>query len=72
MLYVKRRSRLTQKQNVRLMDITKEQLDEVSDDNRTKTIQDIVPNLSSSDREFLISGITPEEWLEAFGNHDDD
>lgn len=25
-------------------------------------IQDVMPDLSAGDREFMISGITPEEW----------
>lgn len=25
-------------------------------------IQDVMPNVSPEDREFLISGLTPEEW----------
>jgi hypothetical protein len=29
-------------------------------------IQNAMPNLSADDREFLISGITPEEWDEHF------
>jgi hypothetical protein len=35
-------------------------------------IQDVFPDLSASDREFLLSGITPEEWEEAFGDEDDE
>ena len=30
-------------------------------------IQRAMPNLSADDREFLITGITPEEWEAAFG-----
>jgi len=30
-------------------------------------IQDAMPNLSSEEREFLISGFTPEQWEETFG-----
>lgn len=29
-------------------------------------IQIAMPNVSSEDREFVLSGITPEEWEEAF------
>lgn len=29
--------------------------------------QDVFPHLSSSQREFIISGITEEEWDHAFG-----
>lgn len=30
-------------------------------------IQNAMPHLSEDDREFLISGSTPEEWEEMFG-----
>jgi len=30
-------------------------------------IQDAMPNTSADDREFLISGISPEGWKEQFG-----
>lgn len=30
-------------------------------------IQDAMPYLSADDREFIISGITPEEWAKLFG-----
>lgn len=33
-------------------------------------IQDAMPTLSAGDREFLMTGITPEEWDEAFGQDD--
>ena len=35
-------------------------------------IQDAMPNVSAEDREFLISGITPEEWQATFGNGEED
>jgi len=30
-------------------------------------IQDAFPGLSDSDREFIITGVTGEEWIEMFG-----
>ena len=30
-------------------------------------LQDAFPNISADDREFILSGITPEEWDEHFG-----
>ncbi len=33
---------------------------------REALIQDCLPNLSQEDREFLISGISPEGWKELF------
>ena len=34
-------------------------------------VQDAFPQLSDSAREFLISGITPEEWDATFGKEDE-
>lgn len=33
-------------------------------------VQNAFPNLTASEREFLISGMTDEEWDEAFGSDD--
>jgi hypothetical protein len=33
-------------------------------------VQDIFPGLNVDEREFIISGITPEEWLQAFGKEE--
>jgi len=33
-------------------------------------IQNVLPELSTDDREFLISGISPEGWSKAFPEHD--
>ena len=32
-------------------------------------IQDIFPNLTNSEREFIKTGITDDEWTELFGEH---
>jgi hypothetical protein len=64
-----RQSQLSGSINVMEIDITEEQLERV--ENRRingELIQNIVPNLSKEDREFLISGITPEEWELAFAD----
>lgn len=34
-------------------------------------IQFAMPRVSMSDREFIMSGITTEEWLEEFGTEDE-
>jgi len=33
----------------------------------TVLIQDAFPQLTNEDREFILTGITPEEWDNAFG-----
>ena len=49
------------------IDVTEEQIAELNKNPRhRRPIQEIVPELSSEDREFLISGITPEEWHKIF------
>ena len=35
-------------------------------------IQDVMPWLSASDREFIKTGITDDEWDEAFGDEEED
>jgi len=34
-------------------------------------IQDAFPYLSAEDREFIKTGITPEEWNDLFANHEE-
>jgi len=44
------------------IDITSEQLNDLYDPNRITTIQEMFPHLNADEREFLLSGITKEEW----------
>ena len=44
--------------------VTQEQLDAW---NSGELIQKVMPHVSSDDREFLMTGITSEEWETAFG-----
>jgi hypothetical protein len=60
---ITRTSRLTGKTSVMYLDITKEQLFSWVDG---ELIQDAMPQLSAEEREFLMTGITPAEWNEAF------
>jgi hypothetical protein len=34
-------------------------------------IQEVFPHLTDDEREFIMTGITPEEWKEAFGEDDE-
>lgn len=47
------------------INVTQEELDNWK---RGMLIQRAMPNISSSDREFILTGITQEEWDEMFGN----
>jgi hypothetical protein len=49
---------------------TPEQLEEWTTSRRP--IQTIMPNLSAADREFLMTGITQEEWDDIFKDDDTD
>ncbi len=43
------------------LDITQEQYDAWR---KGLLIQDAMPNLTAAEREFLVSGMTPDEWAE--------
>ena len=60
---ITRTSRLTGKTSVMYLDITKEQLFSWVDG---ELVQNAMPQLSAEEREFLMTGITPAEWNEAF------
>jgi hypothetical protein len=65
---VTRTSPFSGKVNTREIPVTQEQLGAWFE--RKGLIQDIMPNISADDREFIKTGITPEEWDEAFGEED--
>lgn len=67
-MLVTRKSRISGQENTLDLDITSEQLFRVN--TGAELIQNIVPHLSPSDREFLITGITSEEWDKLFGDID--
>jgi len=60
---ITRTSRLTGKTCVMDLNITKAQLDAWVDG---MLIQNAFPQLDADEREFLMTGITPAEWNEAF------
>ena len=68
MIAVTRRSMLTGIEHTREIACTEEQL---ASWRAGMHIQNAMPNVSAEDREFLISGITPEEWIEEFGEEED-
>jgi len=59
-----RKSPFTGKMHQLEIDVTQEQLDSWR---AGELIQNAMPNLSPEDREFIMTGITPEEWNELFG-----
>lgn len=64
---------LTRQTNTLDLNITQEQLNRINTRHLTKEcIQNIVPNLSSAEREFLITGICDDVWKERFPQENGD
>ena len=59
-----RTSPLTGNTNTMYMDISDDQINEWNDPNRTRLIQDIFPNLTEVEREFIMTGYTVADWKE--------
>ena len=51
------------------LDITDEQILKYE---AGELIQNAFPNLTPAEREFIITGITEDEWKDIFGGFDDD
>ena len=71
MIKVTRLSVITRKMNTMELPISQEHLN-IYDTVGDILVQDAFPNLDKEQREFLISGITPDEWNETFGEDEDD
>ena len=63
-MLITKTSPLTGKENTLDINITEEQLQEYLSSN--KYIQNVLPHLSAEHREFLMTGITPNEWNKMF------
>lgn len=69
---VTRKSILSGKENTLELNVTPEQMYRF--ENRValgEYIQTIFPHLSAPEREFILSGITPEEWDRVFSGVDE-
>jgi len=62
MMQINRTSKISGVTRTKDIDITPAQLREIEDPQRKRLIQQIVPHLSSEDREFLMTGVTSAEW----------
>lgn len=69
-MIVKRVSDLTGVTHFREIKVTQAELDDWK--NSGELIQNYFPDLSETDREFIRSGITPEEWDLYMGEPEDD
>lgn len=70
MIQVTRQSVLTRQMNTMELPILQEHLD-IYDTVGDILVQDAFPNLDKEQREFLISGITPDEWNKHIGDFND-
>lgn len=69
-MQLERTSSLTGVKHFRNVPVT---LREIKDwEQSGKHIQDYFPDLSDDDREFILTGITPEEWQMAFGEDEEE
>ena len=66
---ITRTSLLTGKESTFDLNVTEEQMDEFNSPNRRK-IQYIFPNISSSEREFIKTGYTDDDWVSMFGEEE--
>lgn len=62
-MQITRTSMTTGITRTRELDVTNDQLDAYY--NKGKLIQDAFPHLSPSDREFIMTGMSDEDWEEA-------
>ena len=73
-MLIRRISLLTGTEHIREVPITGQQAEDLTSDRGL--VQEICPELPAKDREFLITGITRQEWENAFGGpleyHDND
>lgn len=63
-MLIKRTSMLSKKEHVQDIPVTEAQLAAWE---KGMLIQNAMPNLTAGQREFIMTGITAEEWDEAFG-----
>jgi len=71
MIQVTRQSILTRKMNTMELPILQEHLD-MYDTIGGLLVQNVFPNLSADQREFLINGVTPDEWNKHIGDFNDE
>jgi hypothetical protein len=71
MIQVTRQSVLTRKMNTMELPILQEHLD-IYDKIGGFNVQDIFPQLDAEQREFLINGVTPQEWTKYIGDYNDE
>lgn len=70
-MYITKKSQLSGQEHTMDLNVTPEQMARFEKRRETgEYVQTIFPHLSAPEREFILSGITPEEWDEVFVNHE--
>lgn len=69
-MQITRKSMLTGKSHTMEIPISEKQLEEWM--KGETMIQDAFPNLSAGEREFLLTGIHPDEWKETFNGMEEE
>ena len=64
-MLIEKESPFSGNKNVMDIDVTEEQ---IASWRGGQLIQNAMPNLSADEREFIKTGITPEEWENTFGD----
>ena len=70
-MLIRKRSGLTGAMHSMELPVTQAQIDEFQTPGG-RFVQDIFPDLHASQREFLLTGITPEEWDQYIGPNSED
>lgn len=65
MMLITRQSLISGNTNTMSLPITEEQYNAWE---QGTLVQDAMPHLSPDEREFIMTGITPEEWADNFGD----
>lgn len=66
---ITRKSQISGAMNTMELDITEAQVIEFESG---VFVQDAFPNLNAGEREFILTGITPEEWAKVFPPEEED
>ena len=71
-MLISRISPLTGKTNTLDLAVTQEQLDEFNSPTRDRLVQEIFRGLPADQREFILTGYTPEDWAAIFPPEDEE
>jgi hypothetical protein len=69
-MYIKRKSVITGIERTRSIPVNPD--DYIAWQAGIGSVQDLMPYLNDDDREFILSGITSEEWDDAFAESEED